>query len=67
MSNFYWWLMKQAKRDDPVGDLARDARADTAARSMNEEAFRKHLADCGACADCFTALDEAVSEWKAAG
>ena len=61
---FYRWLMRQLERDDPIGDLARDIKRDSAfpaSGSLLE--IRLHLGSLGACGEAVRALDEAWSEF----
>lgn len=63
---FYRWLVKQSKREDPIGDLARDAVSDkafpTAANSL--DTLRNHLYSNRACDEAIVALTEAWTEFE---
>jgi hypothetical protein len=63
---FKTWLRSQADRDDPVGDLARDALQD---RDWPRGAARlatldEHLYELGAIRDAHVALWRAWAEWR---
>jgi hypothetical protein len=65
--SFWSWLRKQKDRDDPVGDLARDATADYAngykgVRSIG--GLRARIESLGAGAPAMQALDETLREWR---
>lgn len=61
---FYRWLTHQLERDDPIGDLARDIKRDSAfPASGSIRAARLHLSLYGACGEALRALDEAWSEF----
>lgn len=64
---FNQWLKTQVERDDPVGDVARDAMADKRRkpRNGNREAWRTFLSAAGACSAAHESLDEAWSEYEA--
>lgn len=66
---FYRWLVKQASRDDPVGDLSKDAQGDESfpCSSQSLSKLEQYIALKGACPDAITALREAFSEFKAKG
>jgi hypothetical protein len=72
---FLAWLKSQVKRDDPVGDLARD---ETEAQHLYKNGFerygqtpktnllsemRNHLYHIGACTGAINALEKAWEEW----
>jgi uncharacterized protein YozE (UPF0346 family) len=61
---FTTWLKAQARRDDPVGDLAKDMMQDSAwpTRASSYGRFRNHLTTKGACRDAHEALREAWRE-----
>jgi len=68
--SFYKWLIKQKKRNDPIGDLARDVPRPPRDPSTGGEAPKGHagyyqwvghLMDNHACDGAFRALDEAYS------
>lgn len=67
-STFLVWLYKQKKRDDPVGDLARDCSSD---RSLDKprkkhtlDGWHDYLFSQNACDGAHSALDGAWSEYK---
>lgn len=62
--SFKAWLKKQSFRDDPVGDLAVDAKADHDLPDTFEE-MREHLERRSACAGARGALEQAWSEFAA--
>lgn len=58
------WLMKQVKRDDWIGTLAKSAKADLRFKSSSTpDELRKRLQEAGAEGDTFEALDNAEMEW----
>jgi len=60
---FMTWLSQQIDRDDPVGDLARDARDDDKApRSVG--AFERYIQRVG-CLGAQKACAGAIREWRA--
>jgi uncharacterized protein YozE (UPF0346 family) len=60
---FYTWLREQRKRDDPIGDLARDAMADkNFPQALNR--VRSHLLNAGACSEALVAFNEARKEFQ---
>lgn len=63
---FNRWLKAQMEREDPVGDLARDANEDSQwpARAHKFDAFLEHLDEMNACDNAFLALDHAWNEWR---
>jgi uncharacterized protein YozE (UPF0346 family) len=63
---FHAWLMAQRDRADPVGDLARDARADRdwPARGRTPNDFRRYLDHRNACDGALRALDRAWREYR---
>jgi hypothetical protein len=77
---FWTWLMRQKDRDDPVGDLARDASGDErkkfrrpqgaeapgwlASRPKTPKNLREYMLTRSACSEAFNALDEAVEQWR---
>lgn len=63
---FYRWLMKQTKRDDPIGDLARDVKADTCwpKRASRIGTMQEHLHEHGAMTSVYLALDRAMMEHR---
>ncbi len=65
-STFDQWLKKQRRRDDPVGDLARDRLQDYAwprVPGTRLRGYRSYLAECGACNGAERALERAYQEW----
>ena len=67
--SFAAWLRNQRRRDDPVGDLARDAAADRhwpkAAKSLPR--LLDYLAGRGACPGAVEACRRAWAEFRAEG
>lgn len=62
------WLLKQTKRDDWIGTLAKAAKADPRFRgTMEPDDLRKRLQEAGAEGDSFEALDAAEAEWLSDG
>ena len=63
---FNQWLKQQIKRDDPVGDVARDAARDTGRKPYRgcREAWHTFLGSAGACWEAHVALDEAWDEYE---
>lgn len=64
------WLKRQAHRDDFIGDLAQDFLTackwrDSDPSALDEAGIRYQMACLGACTKAYTALDDAVVEWKA--
>ena len=58
------WLLKQTKRDDWIGPLAKSAKADPKFRAaMSPDDLRKKLHEAGAEGDAFEALDDAEVAW----
>lgn len=58
---FYARLITQNKRNDPVGDLARDVLADSLFPvSASVDQIRNYLEDQGACAGAMEAFERAV-------
>ncbi len=65
---FKAWLMLQAKREDMVGDLARNVLKDrTWPPTQNLVKLRQHLAKHGAVENVVTALDRAYAEYQKQG
>lgn len=64
---FRSWLRKQARREDRVGDLARDANEDSAFPSRGtKERWELHLFSMGADSNCMDAFDAAWGEFEVA-
>lgn len=62
---FGTWLRRQHRRHDPVGDLARDFRADFACKGMHGyKRLREHITQCGAQCGALDALEQAVKEGR---
>ena len=63
---FTTWLLQQAGRDDPVGDLAGDVARDPdwPASSRSLSRLLVYLHNRGACDGAIAALRAAWSEWK---
>lgn len=63
---FWQYLRQQRKRDDPVGDLARDACADRnfPRGSPTRERVRLYLMLHGACHEAQLALNQAYKNWQ---
>ena len=58
------WLVKQVKREDWIGTLAKSAKGDPRFRaSSTPDDLRKRLQEAGAEGDTFEALDDAEVEW----
>jgi uncharacterized protein YozE (UPF0346 family) len=66
--SFYEWLMKQVDRNDPVGDLARDAKSDNQfpVSATHFGRVLGHLAAMGAGQPAKQALQEAWREYRSA-
>jgi len=65
---FYQWLRKQKSRNDPVGDLARDAIRDrginpSGTKPNSYKGWKMHLERCGACDGAIEALERAYLEY----
>lgn len=65
---FYTWLTsaENLKRDDPIGDLAKDARFDPSAKdafTSRKKAVDYLLSKC-ACMECLDTLDDAYFEYR---
>jgi uncharacterized protein YozE (UPF0346 family) len=64
---FQQWLAQQSKRDDSVGDLARDVQQDSETPRGNAKlAWRKHLIEMNACAAALQTLERAWVEYTTA-
>lgn len=67
---FYSWLKRQRRRNDPVGDIARDTVIDVQTGCLkpplSPARIRRHiLTDHGAGAAAAEAVRRAVAEWRA--
>lgn len=64
--SFYVYLKGQRKREDPVGDLARDVYADTAwpQRARRFEEVQQHLEYMDACDGAYEAANRAWYEFE---
>lgn len=67
--SFYRFLMQQLDRDDPVGDLAKDAKRDSSApkKLSSLRVWQSHLWIKHACHEAVEALKEAFCEYKKLG
>ena len=65
MESFWYWLKKQKKRQDPVGDLSRDLMADPELGGGDHGCgvLAKYLKDRGVGGEVFDALDTAWREY----
>ena len=62
---FSAWLLRQTKRDDPIGDLASDAKQDkTFPKTNSKEKIANYLRSKRACHEAIEALTEAYAEFK---
>lgn len=63
---FNQWLKNQIKRDDPIGDVARDAAMDERRKPYNgdRKTWHNFLSLAGACREAHQALDEAWDEYE---
>jgi len=66
MNSFTRWLLQQADRDDPIGDLASDVTRDPdwPARSKSLNRLLVYLRNRGACEGAIAALQAAWREWQ---
>ena len=66
--SFTQWLQRQRHRNDPIGDIARDAGQDETwpKRQRTFGAFYAYLEECGACDGALRALRAAWAEWRRA-
>lgn len=62
---FMQWLNKQTERDDPVGDFARDAKADKRRKPGSRAGWQRFLWNVGACEEAKVAATEAWDEYEA--
>lgn len=68
---FGQWLVDQARRPDPIGDLACDALAGCDHYAEGQvpttvQALRNEMDLHGACPEAYEALEQAAREWKEA-
>jgi len=65
-SPFYRWLLKQKDRDDPIGDVSRDAQRDKyfPLETTSLKKIRSHLINKLACEEAIKTLEEAHEEFK---
>lgn len=63
---FYEWLLTQLDRQDPVGDLARDAKEDDTFPDGDEDGstYVEHLKSETACPEALQALKDAYFEFS---
>ena len=65
---FKIWLMAQKKREDPVGDFARNVLQDrTWPPTQDMVKLRQHMTKLGSKKDALAALDQAYSEYQKQG
>jgi len=65
--SFWRWLEQQRRRDDGVGDLARDALSDADwPRRIGVKRMHEHLLERHACEGAHDSLDRAWREWGGA-
>ena len=64
---FWRWLKRQRDREDPVGDLSRDALADKHPKGVTQAWWLRHLRKHGACDGALRALKEAWREYADSG
>jgi len=66
LPTFRRWLKRQAKRDGPIGDIARDVCSDTCAnRLQNYHTTLTHIVtEHFACNGALDALFESYLEWR---
>ena len=57
------WLFDQAGRDDPTGDVARDAKADKNFPHGSPDEVRRYLSRRASLA-CMEALEDAIEEYQ---
>ncbi len=61
---FEKWLKKQKKRNDPVGDLARDFIEVNRLYKTKDKCDKDHLRKHNAISACYIALEIARDEWE---
>lgn len=68
-SQFFRWLLRQTKRDDPIGDFACDTERDRSfpRTTSSLERIRTYLLHRHAASEAILAFDEACTEFKANG
>ncbi|MGO7251492.1 YozE family protein, partial [Rhizobium brockwellii] len=61
-----YWLHKQVKRNDAIGDLARDAAQDRSfpLDTSSGPKLRSYMRSCWASDAAMAALDDALTEWR---
>ena len=59
------WLRKQTKRNDPIGELARDAAQDRTfpLDTSSGPKLRSYIRSCCVCNGTVAALEKALTEW----
>lgn len=62
---FNQWLKEQIKRNDPIGDLARDAARDNSPKPRTLKGWQSLLHRSNACPEVLEALGDAWQEWQA--
>lgn len=60
---FYRWLHHQISRNDWIGDLARDAFADSQLKRFGYITLRRHMLACRACDEAMEAAKAAHAEY----
>lgn len=65
---FRTWLWAQRRREDPIGDLARDVRLDRQLRGrpLTPRRLAQRLQEAGACEGAEVALERATQEYREA-
>ncbi len=64
MTPFRVWLFQQVDRDDPVGDVARDVKADPWFQQPRlPRAIEAYISSVG-CSGAVAVLQRALSEWR---
>lgn len=68
-SQFFRWLLRQTRRDDPVGDFSCDVERDRSfpRTTSSLENIRSYMLHRGAEAEAILAFDEACNEFKVKG
>jgi hypothetical protein len=61
--NFITWLRQQSKRNDSVGDVARDTVADKECNCKTYESFKRYFETVHACNGAMRSLDRAYKEY----